>query len=241
MPRRSHNGRHRASKNATAKPRRLVAGLALPTAAALTLTFTATGAAVATSTKQSVTVSHNAAVAAQIPDSRSQAINDNTLAIARENAGARAARSAKRQNLAARALEAKRVAQAQSWQLPIKNAVRTSDFGWRWGKLHAGDDFAVPIGTDLLSMSSGTVIYAGTESGYGTMVQIEYWDGTVSYFAHMSRTLVTEGQAVEPGEVVGLSGNSGHSTGPHLHLELHPDGGEAVDPSIWLAEHKVAY
>ena len=252
MPARSYDARHRASTSATAKPRRLLAGLALPTAAAAALTFTATGAAVATKT-QVVTFSQNAlstatptSTATSTPtstplnDPRSQAIEENALAIARENAGAAAARSDHRKSLAARALAAKRVAQAQSWQLPLNDAVRTSDFGWRWGRLHAGDDFAVPIGTDLVSMSSGTVTFAGEESGYGVLVKIRYWDGTTSYYAHMSSISVADGEIVEPGDVVGQSGNSGHSTGPHLHLEIHPDDGAAVDPAIWLADHNIA-
>jgi len=227
-------------------------GLALPTAAAAALTCTATGAAVVTSDKpRSVSVSQNAAAAAasstakvsssQMRDPRIQAIEDNAQDIARENAGARAARALERRSLAARALEAERLAQAHSWQLPIQGAVRTSDYGWRWGRLHAGEDFAAPIGTNLVSMSTGTVTFAGDESGYGTMVKIAYWDGTVSYFAHMSSISVTNGEKVLPGEVVGQSGNSGHSTGPHLHLEMHPAGGEAIDPAVWLAEHKVDY
>ena len=254
MPARSYDARHRASTNATAKPRRLLAGLALPTAAAAALTFTATGAAVATKTEV-VTFSQNAlstatptSTATSTPtptstplnDPRSQAIEENALAIARENAGAAAARSNQRKSLAARALAAKRVAQAQSWQLPLNDAVRTSDFGWRWGRLHAGDDFAVPIGTDLVSMSSGTVTFAGEESGYGVLVKIRYWDGTTSYYAHMSGISVADGDIVEPGDVVGQSGNSGHSTGPHLHLEIHPDDGAAVDPAVWLADHNIA-
>lgn len=231
-------------------------GLALPTAAAAALTCTATGAAVVTSDKpRSVSVSQNATATAaaaaasraakvrsnQMRDPRIQAIEDNAQDIARENAGARAARAVERRSLAARALEAERLAQAHSWQLPIQGAARTSDYGWRWGRLHAGEDFAAPIGTNLASMSTGTVIFAGEESGYGTMVKIGYWDGTVSYFAHMSSISVTNGEKVLPGEIVGQSGNSGHSTGPHLHLEIHPDGDGAVDPASWLAEHRVAY
>lgn len=225
-------------------------GLALPTAAAAALTFCATGAAVVTSAKTQP-VSHNAtsaassldaaALAAQLHDPRIQAIEDNAQDIARENAGARAARATERRSIAARALEADRVAQAHSWQLPIKNAVRTSNFGWRWGRLHAGEDFGVPVGTNLVSMSTGTVLFAGEESGYGIIVKIAYWDGTVSYYGHMSKVSVTDGEVLMPGEVVGQSGNSGHSTGPHLHLEMHPQGGDAIDPSIWLANHKVSY
>ena len=249
MPTRSHNGRHRASKNATTKRRRLIAGLAMPTAAAAALTFTATGAAVVTSTKTQA-VSQNATVVStplpaaadleQIPDPRSQAIEDNALAIARTNAAARAARSVERKNLAARALEAKRVAQARRWQLPIKSYVLTSGFGMRWGRLHAGEDFAAPVGTTLVSMSTGTVIFADRESGFGNLVKIRYWDGTITYYAHMSRISVTEGESVKPGQVVGQSGNTGGSTGPHLHLEIRPDGGAAVDPTPWLTDRKIA-
>lgn len=262
MPARSYDARHRASNNATPRPRRLIAGLALPTAAAVALTFTATGAAVATSTKtQAVIVSQNASATslatssssraratsasgsatatATMDDPRREAMADNALA--RTRAAASAARSAERVDLAARRAAAKREEQANDWQLPLSNAVRTSDFGWRWGRLHAGEDFAAPIGTKLVSMSTGTVVFAGEESGYGTLVKIRYWDGTISYFAHMSRISVTEGEGVEPGEIVGRTGNSGHSTGPHLHLEIHPDGADAVDPAIWLADHQIAY
>jgi len=106
--------------------------------------------------------------------------------------------------------------------------------------MHEGEDFAAPVGTDLVSMSTGTVIFAGAESGYGNLVKIRYWDGTVTYYAHMSRISVTEGAEVEPGQVVGQSGNTGHSTGPHLHLEIHPDDGAPVNPGPWLADHNVA-
>jgi len=83
------------------------------------------------------------------------------------------------------------------------------------------------------------VVYAGVESGYGNMVKIRYWDGTVTFYAHMSRISASQGQKVSPGQIVGQSGNTGHSTGPHLHLEVHPSGGGAVDPLPWLANHHV--
>lgn len=214
-----------------------MAGLALPTAAAVALTFTATGAAMATSNKaQTDTVSQNSTA---LDDARSQAVAQKALATARTNAAASAARSAARKTLAARALEVKRVALAQSWRLPIKSYALSSGFGWRWGALHAGEDFAIPNGTDLASMSTGTVTFAGQDSGYGNLVKLRYWDGTVSYYAHMSSISVTEGDDLEPGQIVGQSGNTGHSTGPHLHLEIHPDGGDAVNPLPWLADHKI--
>lgn len=135
---------------------------------------------------------------------------------------------------------AKRVAFAHSWRLPISEPVETSGFGYRWGRLHAGEDFAVSTGTPLASMSTGTVAFAGEESGFGKLVEIRYWDGTVSYFGHMSVVSVNVGESVKPGEIVGRSGNTGHSTGPHLHLEIHPDGGDAVDPIPWLTDHHVS-
>jgi murein DD-endopeptidase MepM/ murein hydrolase activator NlpD len=146
------------------------------------------------------------------------------------------ARGVERTKIAA----AKRTALAHSWRLPISNPVTTSGFGYRWGRLHAGEDFAVSMGTPLASMSTGTVAFAGEESGFGKLVEIRYWDGTISYFGHMSVVSVNVGESVNPGEIVGQSGNTGHSTGPHLHLEIHPDGGEAVDPLPWLADHHIA-
>jgi murein DD-endopeptidase MepM/ murein hydrolase activator NlpD len=182
---------------------------------------------------------------AQIRDRRNNAAVAQGQAVTalRANAAAQAARSAQRQDLAARALAAKRealrVARAHGWQMPITNAVRSSGFGMRWGRMHEGEDYAVPVGTDLAAMSTGTVVFAGPEAGFGNLVKIRYWDGTVTFYGHMSHISVSEGEGVEPGQVVGQSGNTGHSTGPHLHLEIHPDGGESVDPLAWLANHNV--
>jgi murein DD-endopeptidase MepM/ murein hydrolase activator NlpD len=189
----------------------------------------------ATGAQRAAAIASARARSAALNDPRNQAIKDN--ATARERAAASSARSAERQDIAARNLAANRAEHAHSWQMPLKNPLQTSGFGWRWGRLHAGEDFAAAVGTNLVAMSTGTVAFAGPESGYGTMVKIRYWDGTVSFYAHMSRISVTEGEAVEPGQIVGRSGNTGESTGPHLHLEIHPDNGEAVNPVPWLADH----
>ena len=251
MPASPYNGRHRGGKHATPKQRRFVTGLALPTAAAAALTFCATGAAVVTTTKtQTVTFSQLATPPAtsvearvdtgQLRDRSLQAAQDNALAIARADSAHWVARAAARKDLAARAKEAK-LAAARRWQLPVKNYVLTSGYGSRWGRLHAGEDFGIPTGTTLVSMSTGTIVFAGQESGYGTIVKIRYWDGTVSFYGHMSRISVTAGEVVTPGEVVGQSGNTGESTGPHLHLEIHPDGAAAINPLPWLTDHQVAF
>lgn len=227
------------------QPRRLIAGLVLPTAVALT--FSTTGAAMATSPQTtSVTVSQNAAavtapqtLAFDLDGAHLKAAEQN-LAVFRATAAGGVARSVERKKLAARALKVAHAARAHGWRLPIKNYVLTSGFGYRWGRLHAGEDFGAPTGTNLSSMSTGTVDFAGQESGYGNVLKICYWDGTISYFAHMSSISVSLGEAVGPGQVVGQSGNTGDSTGPHLHLEIHPNGGTAVDPLPWLADHNIA-
>ena len=270
MPDRPHEARHRAGhpvssrhdtsakRQATSKPGRVLAGLALPTAATVALMFGTAAAAVATTSKAQTGVFTQSAAAMVSPQPAAvepaamrarhakeiaQAQAADLKATADHLAFVRAAdvaRSLERRRLAERADASKRAAFAHSWRLPIKNPVTTSGFGYRWGSLHAGEDFAVSEGTPLASMSTGTVAFAGQESGYGNLVQIRYWDGTISYYGHMSRISVTEGDVVAPGQIVGFSGNTGHSTGPHLHLEIHPNGGQAIDPLPWLARHNIA-
>jgi murein DD-endopeptidase MepM/ murein hydrolase activator NlpD len=162
---------------------------------------------------------------------------------AAETAAAKAAAAKKKAEADAEAkkkAEAERkaaeLAKARRWVNPFSNYTLTSGFGWRWGKMHPAQDLAAPTGTPVRAMSSGQVVFSGwSNEGYGYMVKIRYWDGTVSWFAHNSRLLVSYGQWVSPGEVVSYSGNTGNSTGPHLHLEIHPDGGAAVAPRTWLS------
>ena len=157
---------------------------------------------------------------------------------------ARIARDAERRSLAKKQAAAAAVRKAEAarkarekWVPAIAGAAFTSGFGWRWGKMHEGNDFGTPVGTPVHSMSSGTITFAGWEGGYGNKVEITYWDGTVSVYGHLSSIKVSVGDKVDPGEVVALSGNTGHSTGPHLHLEIHPNGGAAIDPAPWLHAH----
>lgn len=120
---------------------------------------------------------------------------------------------------------------------PISTAYTlTSGFGMRWGALHPGQDLAVPVGTPVKAMSNGTVLLAGWEGSYGYKVEIRYQDGTVSWYAHNSKVLAKPGDVVVPGQVVALSGNTGRSTGPHVHIEIHPGGGDAVPPMPWLTK-----
>jgi murein DD-endopeptidase MepM/ murein hydrolase activator NlpD len=130
-----------------------------------------------------------------------------------------------------------KAAVSHRWVLPLVHYVKTSGFGYRWGSLHAGEDFAAPIGTPVRAISSGVVVFAGVESGYGNKIEIRHWDGTVSWYGHLSRIDVKVGQRVDPAELIGAVGSTGFSTGPHLHLEIHPDGKGPVDPLPWLRAH----
>lgn len=96
----------------------------------------------------------------------------------------------------------------------------TSGFGQRWGKLHAGVDFGVPVGTDVKAADAGVVTEAGeTSNGYGIAVKISHRDGRETYYAHNSKVVVKVGDKVYRGQHIAESGNTGRSTGPHLHFE----------------------
>lgn len=98
---------------------------------------------------------------------------------------------------------------------------------------HLGDDFAIPWGTPLRAMHLGTVVSTGWVSGFGIHVTIDYGDGIQITYGHLSSVTVAPGQSVARGQQVGYSGNTGVSTGPHLHLEIHLNG-TPIDPTPWL-------
>lgn len=126
-----------------------------------------------------------------------------------------------------------------TWVGPVSGTHQTSGFGQRWGRLHAGLDFAGPVGTRLRSMSSGVVTFAGQQSGYGNKVELLMWDGSLAYYGHMDSIAVKSGQKVAPGQLIGRLGNTGHSTGPHVHIEVHPSGANPIDPWPWLVARGV--
>ncbi|MGE3724641.1 MAG: peptidoglycan DD-metalloendopeptidase family protein [Candidatus Sericytochromatia bacterium] len=105
----------------------------------------------------------------------------------------------------------------------------TSNYGWRWFRMHAGMDVAAPIGTPIRSAKEGRVVYSGWMGGYGYAVDVEHPNGVVTRYAHCSELHVRVGQAVQRGQVLAAMGSTGHSTGPHLHFEVHVNG-EAVNP-----------
>jgi murein DD-endopeptidase MepM/ murein hydrolase activator NlpD len=115
---------------------------------------------------------------------------------------------------------------------PVNGPV-TSGFGVRWGRMHTGIDIAVPAGTPVRASAAGVVVYAGWMSGYGNLVAIDHGGGLATAYAHNSSLLVTVGQHVSQGDVISLSGSTGHSTGPHVHFEVRVNG-VPVDPLGYL-------
>jgi murein DD-endopeptidase MepM/ murein hydrolase activator NlpD len=110
---------------------------------------------------------------------------------------------------------------------------KTSGYGMRWGRLHAGNDYAMPVGTKLGIGGPGKVLGAGYWGGYGLAMDIGGPGGMVYRFAHLSKINAPVGANLPPGFPFALSGNTGNSTGPHLHFEARPGGGGPVNPDAF--------
>ena len=115
---------------------------------------------------------------------------------------------------------------------PLSGTV-TSGFGYRWGRMHEGIDIAVPEGTPVRSAKGGTVILASYYGGYGNYICVDHGGGLSTCYAHLSGYASSTGQRVSRGQVIGYSGNTGSSTGPHLHFEVRINGA-AQDPMAYL-------
>ena len=100
----------------------------------------------------------------------------------------------------------------------------TSEYGRRWGRLHAGIDIGAPTGTAIWAAKSGTVIFSGQQSGYGNVIIIDHGGGMTTLYGHQSRRIAQEGQHVSQGQLIGKVGSTGHSTGSHLHFETRYGG-----------------
>ena len=126
------------------------------------------------------------------------------------------------------------------WVLPVAGYHLTARFGMSsglWSHNHTGLDFAAPEGTEIRAIGPGTVTSSAYDGAYGNKTEIRVDDGTVLWFCHQSGTEVSVGQRVSQGELIGYVGSTGNVTGPHLHLEVHPGGGDPIDPEAWLPEH----
>jgi murein DD-endopeptidase MepM/ murein hydrolase activator NlpD len=122
---------------------------------------------------------------------------------------------------------------------PISGGRQSSGFGKRSAPTkgastyHKGIDWATPVGTSVVASCAGTVVKAGWGSGYGYVVYIDHPDGRQTRYGHLSKVLVKVGQTVSQGQKIALSGNTGRSTGPHLHFEILI-GGSQVNPLQYL-------
>ncbi|WP_327359450.1 M23 family metallopeptidase [Streptomyces sp. NBC_01304] len=116
-----------------------------------------------------------------------------------------------------------------------------SSAGPHWKRRHTGQDFAVAVGTVVRAVGAGTVISASCGDGFGHQMLIQHADGYYSHYAHLSMLHARAGERVAAGQPIALSGNSGNSTGPHLHFEIRitPYLGSGIDPIPWLRHHGI--
>jgi murein DD-endopeptidase MepM/ murein hydrolase activator NlpD len=131
-----------------------------------------------------------------------------------------------------------------SWIDPVKKYTLSASFaqaGGMWQSTHSGQDFAVASGTNVMAAHGGTVVKAGGNGAgdgpaYGNAIVIRHGNGTYSQYAHLSRIDVRIGQIVKTGQHIALSGNTGNSSGPHLHFEIRTTAnyGSAIDPVAFL-------
>ncbi|WP_228461265.1 DUF5930 domain-containing protein [Paracoccus liaowanqingii] len=118
--------------------------------------------------------------------------------------------------------------------MPVTQNFRyTSGFGRRWGRMHQGIDMAGPVGTPIHTTGDGVVTFAGRSGAYGNLIKISHELGTETRYAHLNRIHVKVGDRVSQGERIGDMGNTGRSTGPHLHYEVRMNG-RAVDPMSFI-------
>ena len=126
------------------------------------------------------------------------------------------------------------------WSLPVSGYHLTGRFGDAdslWATVHTGLDFAADEGTTIRSVASGIVTSVEYDGSYGERTVVTLRDGTEVWYCHQATQAVAVGQQVAAGEPIGTVGSTGNTTGPHLHLEVRPHGGEPVDPFVALSRH----
>ncbi|WP_435969443.1 M23 family metallopeptidase [Streptomyces sp. Qhu_M48] len=201
--------------------------------------FAAEGKAVAAP----VAVSASAAVAAQA---------DAQAHVAAQVKAAAAKATAAKKVAAVKKVTVKPVAakKAPAWVKPVSAYTLSASYnqgGAMWAHKHSGQDFAVPVGTPVKAAGAGTVVKAGPNGGgdgpaYGNAIVVKHANGTYSQYAHLSKIKAKLGQKVMAGQQIALSGNTGNSSGPHLHFEIRttPNYGSAVNPAAFLRSHGVS-
>jgi murein DD-endopeptidase MepM/ murein hydrolase activator NlpD len=140
---------------------------------------------------------------------------------------------------AAPARVGKRVTLLPRAVLPVEGYRLTGEFGdvsGLWSTVHTGLDFATGEGSTIHAVESGVVVSVGYDGAYGNKTVLLLDDGTELWFCHQSSVVVSVGDRVAAGDVIGYVGSTGNVTGPHLHLEVRPHGGDPVDPYTALQE-----
>jgi murein DD-endopeptidase MepM/ murein hydrolase activator NlpD len=122
------------------------------------------------------------------------------------------------------------------WLLPLRAPYEiTTLYAMRWGSFHYGVDLACPLGTPYYAAHAGTVTLARYWGGFGNAVVIDVGNGVENIYGHASKLLVSEGQHVDAGQLLGLVGSTGFSTGNHLHFEVHVNGAPVNPMNFMLA------
>ncbi|WP_425576122.1 M23 family metallopeptidase [Streptomyces axinellae] len=132
---------------------------------------------------------------------------------------------------------ARKEAMRPKYVLPVKNHTLSAHYGQagvNWMSIHTGIDFPVSYGTPVMAATDGTV-RTQHDMSYGNMAIVTAKDGTETWYCHLSSNKIRSGH-VKAGDTIAYSGNSGNSTGPHLHFEVRPGGGSAIDPIPWLQD-----
>ena len=176
-------------------------------------------------------------------DSERQALQDRAQATLQAAAEQQAAQRNAALKSLGRAAEARagQIAKNQ-WHLPTQGYHLTARFGMAgglWSSNHTGLDFAAPTGTPIFAVANGVITEAGWAGAYGNRTIETLSDGTEIWYAHQSAIGVRPGQAVIGGQTIGAIGATGNVTGPHVHLEVRPGGGDPVDPFQALVVHGV--
>ena len=141
--------------------------------------------------------------------------------------------------LAAKAEVQAKVIAKNLWSYPLEPVVLTARFGQYglWSSYHTGLDFNGNTGDEIHAIANGEVISASYDGSYGNKTVVRLEDGTELWYCHQTSFLVSVGDMVRAGEVIGTVGSTGHVTGSHLHVEVHPGGGDPVDPYTAMQQH----
>ncbi len=170
---------------------------------------------------------------------------DSLADVVDENLAKKAEAQAKERNAALAQFAQKAEAQAtkialNTWVLPLESYEISAGFGassYLWSNLHTGQDLSAPSGTPIRSVANGVVTEVGYDGSYGNKTVVTLEDGTEIWYCHQTSFLVDSGDVVRGGDTIGTVGSTGNSTGPHLHIEVRPGGGDPVDPAGAFLEH----